>query len=110
MISAIVTAVVSLLTQFLPLINSSAQVAKVIETLVAILPNVAQVAQDLVQPIKNIINALSANPAADADQIAALQALDQQYDAAFEAAATAALAEDAAAAAPPVSPPPPPTA
>ena len=97
MITIIVSSVVALLTQFLPLINSSAQVAKVIETLINILPTISQVAQDLVAPIKNIIAALSANPAADAQQIATLKALDTAYDAAFEAAATAAEAEDAAA-------------
>ena len=96
MLSAIVTAIIGLMTQMLPLITSSSQVAKFIETLISILPTIEQLAADLVQPIKNIINALSANPATDAAQIAALQQLDAQYDQAFEAAATKAQAEDAA--------------
>jgi hypothetical protein len=37
--------------------------------------------------VKNIIAALQANPATTESQLAALQALDQQADAAFEAAA-----------------------
>jgi hypothetical protein len=78
----------------LPFVGTASSVAKFIEMLVQILPTVEQLAQDLVQPIKNIIASLSANPAADADQLAALQALDKQYDEAFEAAATNAQAED----------------
>jgi redox-regulated HSP33 family molecular chaperone len=96
MIESLVLAAVGLMTQFLPLINSSSQVAKFIEMLIQILPAVEKLAEDLVQPIKNIINALSTNPATDADQLKALQDLDAAYDAAFEAAATAATAEDAA--------------
>ena len=94
MLSAIVTAVIALMTQMLPMINSSSQVASFISMLINILPTVEQLASDLVQPIKNIIGALSANPAADADQLKALQQLDAQYDQAFEAAATAAEAQD----------------
>ena len=97
MISSLVVSVISVLTSFLPMINSASQVAKVIDTLVQILPTVSQLAQDLVQPIKNIIAALQTNPATDAEQMAALKALDAQYDQAFEDAATAALAEDSAA-------------
>ena len=94
MLQTIVMAAVALMTQVLPMINSSAQVAKIIELLIQILPTVEQLAQDLVQPIKNIINSLSANPATDAEQLKALADLDTQYDQAFEAAATAAQAED----------------
>jgi hypothetical protein len=94
MLSTIIMAVISLMTQMLPMINSSAQVAKFIEMLIQILPTIEQLAMDLVQPIKNIINALSANPATDAAQLKSLQDLDTQYDAAFEAAAVAAQVED----------------
>jgi hypothetical protein len=94
MLQTIVLAVVGLMTQFLPLVSSSTQVAKFIEMLIQILPAVEHLAEDLVQPIKNIIASLSANPAADADQLKSLQVLDKQYDEAFEAAATAAQAED----------------
>lgn len=97
MLNTIILAVVGLMTQMLPLVTSSSQVATFIEMLIKILPVVEQLAEALVQPIKNIINALSANPATDAEQLAALKVLDAQYDQAFEAAATAAEAEDAAA-------------
>ena len=97
MLSTIIMAATSLMTQMLPMINSSSQVAKFIAMLIQILPTVEQLAQDLVQPIKNIINALSANPATDVVQLTALKDLDTQFDQAFEAAATAAQAEDAAA-------------
>lgn len=68
--------------------SSSDQIAKIIETLINILPTIIKECEDLVQPVKNIIAALSANPAADADQLAALQALDEQCDATFEKEAT----------------------
>jgi hypothetical protein len=96
MIDTIILAAISMMTTFLPLINSSTQVAKFIEMLIQILPAIEKLAMDLVQPIKNIINSLSANPATDAVQMKALQDLDTQYDQAFEAVATAAQAEDAA--------------
>lgn len=84
----IVTAVVSLLGQLLPLVGTnSTLISQIIETLVAILPTVVKEVQDLIPPIKNIIAALSADPATSAAQIATLQVLDAQCDAAFEAAA-----------------------
>lgn len=98
MLGTVVSAVVALLTQLLPMITTSDQVAKIITTLIAILPTVEQLAADLYQPIKNIIALLqaNANSAATADQLKQLQDLDAQYDQAFEAAATAAEAEDKA--------------
>jgi peptidoglycan hydrolase CwlO-like protein len=51
--------------------------------------------------VKNIIAALQANPATTESQLASLQALDQQIDAAFEAAAASTDAEVAAAPAAP---------
>jgi len=96
MLETIVLAVVSLMTQILPLINDSSQVAKFITLLIQILPTVEKLAANLVQPIKNIIASLSSNPATDAEQLKTLQDLDSQYDQAFEAAATAAEAEDQA--------------
>lgn len=97
MLDTIILAAVGLMTQVLPLINNASQVAKIIELLVQILPAVEKLAEALVQPIKNIIASLQENPATDAEQLKALQDLDAQYDAAFEAAATKAEAEDAAA-------------
>jgi len=79
----------TLIQDFAPLVNDASTVGKIISALETYLPVVAQEASDLIQPIKNIIAALSANPATTADQLAALQALDQQADAAFDAAAAA---------------------
>lgn len=84
----IVTAVVSLLGQLLPLVGSnSTLITQIIETLVAILPTVVKEVQDLIPPIRNIIAALSADPATSAAQLATLQVLDSQCDQAFESAA-----------------------
>ena len=107
---AIVGAVISLLTSFLPLVSSSSQVGSIIATLIQIIPTIVKEAQDLVQPVKNIIAALQTNGAATAEQLAQLQTLDAVVDASFDAAATAAQAEDAAAPAPvAANAPPPPT-
>ena len=88
--ATIATAVVTLLTSilnFLPSASSS-QVGSFIVTLTQLIPIVVQEATDLIAPIKNIIAALGQNPAATADQLAALATLDAQCDAAFETAAT----------------------
>jgi hypothetical protein len=97
--SALLTAVLAILQAVAPSLSSSATVQTVINALIQILPALVKEAQDLVPMIKNIIAALSANPASTTDQLATLKALDQITDAAFEAAAAKALAEDAAPAA-----------
>lgn len=110
MLGSIVTAIVTALTQLLPLVTTSGHVATFINMLIEILPTVGQLAEDLYQPIKNIIEALKQNAATTLDQINQLADLDAKYDQAFEAAATAAEAEDAAADAaanPPSTEPPP---
>jgi hypothetical protein len=87
--STAVQAVLTVLEDLAPLITNSKQISGVVTFLEQIIPVVVQEAQDLLQPIQNIIAALSANPAATSDQLAALTTLDAQVDAAFEAAATA---------------------
>jgi predicted PurR-regulated permease PerM len=86
--SAVITSVVTLLTTLLPLVtgNSSA-IATVIATLIQLIPAITQEVEAMIPPIKNIIAALSADPATTADQLATLQKLDADCDAAFEAAA-----------------------
>ena len=90
MLSTLATAVVSMLTTLLPLLTSSGSsaVASIVATLVQLIPLITQEAESLAGPIKNIIAALGANPATTAEQMATLQALDAQCDAAFEAAVT----------------------
>ena len=91
MLSSFAAAVVAMLTALLPLLGgaSTQGVAAIIKALMQIIPLVVQEATDLVAPIQAIIAALGANPAATSDQLAALEALDAQCDAAFDAAGLA---------------------
>lgn len=89
--TAAVQALLALIEALLPQIGvNSAIVDTILKGLIQVLPIVVQEAEDLVPAVKNIIAALSANPATTADQLATLQALDKQADGDFEAAATAA--------------------
>jgi hypothetical protein len=82
--TSIVTAVIALLGQLVPLIGTnSTLIETIINTLIAIIPEVVTEVETLIPPIKNIIAALSADPATTAAQMGTLQALDQQCDAAF---------------------------
>lgn len=91
MLSTLATAVVSLLAQIVPLIGSgSTTVAAILNTLIQLVPVVIQEVTDLIPEVKNIIAALSANPATTQEQLDTLQALDKTCDDAFEAAAQAA--------------------
>lgn len=94
-----IQAILAMIVQFLPMITSSANAAtigSVINALTNMLPFIIQEVESLVVPVKNIIAALSANPATEADQLAQLQALDKQVDDAFEAAAAQTDADSAA--------------
>lgn len=85
-----IQAILAMISQLLPLITSSANAAmigSIINALTNMLPFIIQEVELLVVPVKNIIAALSANPATEADQLAQLQVLDKQVDDAFEAAA-----------------------
>ena len=84
--TAIISAVLSMMTALLPLITSSGN-ATMIESIVATLTNI----------MPNIIAALQANPATTDSQLASLQTLDQQADAAFNQAAADTDADVAAA-------------
>ena len=90
----LLTAVVGLLTSLLPSIESavgaSAIVDQIITTLVSLIPQVAQLAEDLLPEIQNVIAALQSNTVITPAQMQALEALQAQADAAFEAAAAAA--------------------
>ncbi|HXP63984.1 MAG TPA: hypothetical protein VN815_00800 [Steroidobacteraceae bacterium] len=88
--SAALSALLGLIGQLIPLITSSANatlIDSIINTLEGFLPFIIQEVEALYQPVKNIIAALSANPATTASQLAALQAQEAQIDAAFDAAA-----------------------
>ena len=93
-----ITTLLSLIGNLVPLLTSSANaslVASIIATLERFLPFIVDEIASLYQPVKNIIAALSATPATDAAQLAQLQALDQQVDAAFEAVAAQTDADEA---------------
>jgi hypothetical protein len=87
-----IQALLGLLEQLLPLLGAGSNVAlieSIIGTLVQFMPFIAQEISALYTPVKNIIEALSSNPATNASQLATLQTLDKQADDAFEAAAAA---------------------
>lgn len=92
--NALVASVVALLTQILPSLESavgaSSLVDQIIATLVSLIPQVVQWAEDLLPVVQNIITTLKSNSVVTPAQISALEALEAQYDANFEAAAAAA--------------------
>jgi hypothetical protein len=87
--TAAIQAVLGLINHLLPsILGSNAQlIENIISVLSNMLPYILAEVESLYEPVKNIIAALSANPATTADQLTQLQALDAQVDAAFEAAA-----------------------
>jgi hypothetical protein len=89
--SAAISAVLALIEQILPLLGTSqtALIDSIINALATWLPLITTEIAALFTPIKNIIAALSANPATTAAQLTTLQALDAQVDSAFEAAVAA---------------------
>lgn len=90
MIDSVIVTIITLIEGLLPAITSQANVGmidNILNALTSMLPFIIQEIQTLVTPVKNIIAALSANPATTAQQLSSLQALDAQVDAAFEAAA-----------------------
>lgn len=96
MLGPVVTALLTVLQAIAPALGTSSSVTSVINALIQIIPLVAKEFTDVLPMIKNIISALQANAATNAEQLTQLAALDAQVDAAFEAAATAAETEDAA--------------
>lgn len=86
-----IQAMLAMIEQVLPMLTGAANVAlvdSIISTLSGFLPFIVQEVETLGPPIRNIIAALSANPATNAAQAATLSTLDKQVDDAFDAAAT----------------------
>lgn len=79
----IITAVIALIEEFLPLIptGGSATAGAVIATIEKLIPLITSGAEALAGPIKNIITELASNDAVTPEQIAQLKALDAQIDA-----------------------------
>lgn len=93
-----ITTLLGLIGNVIPLLTSSANaalIASIISTLEQFLPFIVDEISSLYQPVKNVIAALSATPATDAAQLAALQTLDAQLDAAFDAVAAGVDAQGA---------------
>jgi hypothetical protein len=88
--------ILAILVQIAGATGEASTITSIVNALISLIPTLVQEYEDLVPIVKNIIAALSANPATTADQLATLQTLDAKVDADFEAAATAAQAEDAA--------------
>lgn len=88
-----ISAILSMIEALLPLIlqssDKAAQIDNIITALQKWLPIIGDQIVALSTGIKNIIFALAADPSTTPDQFAALQQLDAQTDAAFEAAAKA---------------------
>lgn len=84
MISAAVMAVLTLIEQILPMLTGGSQtvvlITNIITALVKFMPLIENEVSTVYQSVKNIIGALSANPATTADQMTSLQALDKQVD------------------------------
>lgn len=92
MISAAVMAVLTLIEQILPLLTGGGTtvtlIANIIEALVKFMPLIEDELSTVYTSVKNIIAALSSNPATTADQMTALQALDKQVDDAWDSIET----------------------
>lgn len=92
--SAIIPVLLSILGQIAPGANT-VLIADIIQALVQIVPVLVQEYKDLAPIVAGIIDTLRGNTAITPEQLAALDVLDTQTDAAFDAAAVAAAAEDA---------------
>ena len=91
MTADLILGVLTIIQQILPLLNSSGTSTNAITAIVTQLekwlPLIVQEIGVLYGPVKNIIAALSANPATLVEQQATLANIDAQVDTAFEAAA-----------------------
>lgn len=90
--SSLATSVVAMLAALLPLITGSAstEIDTIINVLIQLIPQVVQEIEQVGPIITNIITALKGSTAITPAQLTALQAVEVQYDQAFEAAATVA--------------------
>lgn len=80
---------VSVLGTLAPLVTSSSAATSIINLLSSLIPALVGELTTLITPVKNIIAALQGTGALTPAQVASLQALDAQCDAAFNAAAQA---------------------
>src|SRR5258705_13381048 len=89
----LVLGILGIIQQILPLLTGSGSsqttnaISSIVDQLTKWLPIILQEVSALYGPVKNIVDALSANPSTTADALEKLAAIDAQVDAAFEAAA-----------------------
>lgn len=95
----LITAVLTVLQALLPAVGNSATIQTIINALIQLIPLILKAYQDLIPMVRNIITALQASEAANAEQIVQLATLSAIVDANFDAALKKAEEEDAAAAA-----------
>lgn len=87
-------AVLALIEALLPAGTNAVLIGKIIDALIALYPIISQEYKDLMPIVKNIIVALRSDPSTTTAQLDALDVMEAQLDADFDAAATAAEAED----------------
>lgn len=82
-----VTGVLSLISQFLPLIggNNTAAIGSILKTLTDLAPLITDQIGATYTGVKNIIASIGSHPATTADQLVALAAFDKQVDDAWNA-------------------------
>lgn len=89
MISAAILSVLTLIEQILPLLTGGSStvglIVNIINALVKFMPLIEDEVSTVYTSVKNIIAALSANPATTPEQMSTLQALDKQVDDAWDA-------------------------
>ena len=89
MMSAALLAVLTLIGNILPLLTGGSTTVTLIENIISALikfmPMIVNEVGTVYQSVKNIIGALSSNPAATADQMTTLTTLDKQVDDAWNA-------------------------
>ena len=99
MSAALITTVIALIEQFLPLLGTSAATAAMIENIIAaleqIVPLVIEFVPVAINSVQNIIALLKGDSSVTPDQWARLDTIDTQLDAANDAA-IAAVDPDAA--------------
>lgn len=89
MIDGAILAVLTLIEQILPLLTGGSTtvtlITNIINALIKFMPLIQSEISTVYTSVKNIIEALSNNPATTADQMASLGALDKQVDDAWDA-------------------------
>ena len=90
----VVTAVVALIAQIAPAVSTAGTIAKIISSLVALLPALVKFAQDLIPTVKGIIATLKGADGVTPEQLKELDDIEAKIDADYDEAAAKAAAED----------------